>query len=154
MSEAIQFFVPGIPKPGGSKRAFIIGGRAVLTDASGKKGKDWRGDVRAVAALAYKDEPLKCPLRLVVVFTMPRPKAHYGTGKRAGVLRDDAPIWHTSKPDATKLLRSLEDALTGILWADDSLIARQSVRKVYGAATGASVWLSTDITNTTAKGSK
>lgn len=132
------FFVPGTPKPGGSKRAFIIKGRAILTDASGKAGKDWRGDVK-VFARGRIDKPLAGALTLKVDFHMPRPKSHYRTGKHAGVLRDDAPVWHTSKPDATKLLRSLEDALTGIAWADDSQIAVQAVSKVYSETPGASV---------------
>ncbi len=70
---------------------------------------------------------------------MPRPKAH---SRKDGVLKDDAPNWHANKPDATKLLRSLEDALTGVLWIDDSRIVRQQVKKIYGARPGADVEVS------------
>jgi Holliday junction resolvase RusA-like endonuclease len=66
-----------------------------------------------------------------VTFLMPRPKGHFRTGKRAHILREAAPLYHTSKPDATKLLRATEDALTGILWHDDAQIAMQIVKKRY-----------------------
>ena len=33
---------------------------------------------------------------------------------------------------ATKLIRAVEDALTGIVWRDDAQVAVQKVAKVYG----------------------
>lgn len=140
-TDAISFFVPGVPAPGGSKRAFVVNGRAVVTDDC-KRNKPWRQAVTLFAADAYHGDPLTGPLVVEVVFTMPRPKSHYRTGKHAGVVRDDAPAWHTKKPDATKLLRALEDALTGVLWTDDAVIAEQRVDKVYGNRPGAyvTVW--------------
>ena len=52
-----------------------------------------------------------------------------------------APAWPTVKPDATKLWRSTEDGLTGVLWRDDARIVCQLVRKVYAedGRTGAAV---------------
>ncbi len=139
-----EFFIPGVPKPGGSKRAFVIKGRAILTDASGKAGKDWRGDVKTFGRQAIPSPIMSGPVRLVIEFHMPRPKSHYRTGKHAGVLRPDAPLRHTSKPDATKLVRSLEDALTGIAWSDDAQIAVQQIAKVYtGTTPGALVVIET-----------
>lgn len=38
---------------------------------------------------------------------------------------------HTKKPDIDKLLRALLDAMTGIVWADDSQVAFVVVNKVY-----------------------
>ena len=68
---------------------------------------------------------------------MPRPASHYGTKKGERYLKPNAPRFHTSKPDATKLLRCVEDALNGVLVKDDARIAEQSVRKVYGDRPGA-----------------
>ena len=151
----LELFISGIPRPGGSKRAFIArrkGGAFVtrpdgspvvnMTDMSGKAGKTWRSDCKAFAMSAMAGRPLFTgPLHLTVAFYMPRPQKHYRTGKHAGELRDDAPYYHTSKPDVTKLLRSLEDALTGVCWADDSTIAWQKAMKVYchDGVTGARV---------------
>lgn len=144
------FFVPGVPVPGGSKRPFALrrkdgsivtrpGGSPIInvTDDSGARGKNWRSVVSLAARQAFWGQPLDGVLSIVVDFVMARPKAHFRTGKHAGELRDDAPVFHTVKPDATKLLRSLEDACTGILWRDDCIIADQQVRKIYGAETGA-----------------
>lgn len=140
---ALQFFVPGIPAPGGSKRAFAIKkggvytGRTVVFDDAGQRNKDWRSAVAAVASAAMADEPMRGPLRVKFDFIMPRLKAHYHTSKkRAGELREDAPTYHVTKPDTTKLIRSTEDALTGIAWADDAQIAVQAATKTYGDKPG------------------
>lgn len=140
-TRSITFFVPGIAKPAGSKRAFYIPKlkRAVITDACAKS-RDWKGDVKHAAHRAmFEMSPLTGPVSLTVEFRMPRPKSHYGTGKNASQLKPNAPTWHTSKPDATKLLRCIEDAMTGIVWTDDAIIARQKVFKVYGSQIGARV---------------
>lgn len=134
MNEMILFTVIGTPKPGGSKTAFPTkSGRIAIVDASGKKGREWRQDVKheALRAMEGKEILENCAIDISATFHMPRPKSHYFTGKRAGVLRPDAPLYHTHKPDATKLIRSVEDACTGIVWKDDCMIARQYVVKVY-----------------------
>lgn len=45
--------------------------------------------------------------------------------------RPSAPHYPAVKPDATKLVRAVEDALTGICWRDDAQIVNQDVRKRY-----------------------
>lgn len=149
----LSFFVPGIPAPGGSKTAQLIrrnGGQIVTTATgrplitmrdAGKNNKEWRASVAYFARQEYRDAPLDVPLEIEVVFTMPRPKCHFGSGKNAGRLKESAPKFHTNAPDSTKLLRSTEDALTGVLWRDDSIIAIQHVTKVYGDRPGARIIL-------------
>lgn len=136
MSAPIEFFVPGIPAPGGSKRFVGFGkrtGRAILIDAAGQRNKDWRSAVGWAAREVFKGELLRGPLSVRMSFIMPRPKAHFHQGKkRKGELREDAPQVHTSKPDALKLGRSTEDALTGIVWADDSQTCELTLTKRYG----------------------
>lgn len=143
----LEVTIPGIAKPGGSKRAFAFKradgslGSRVTDDC--KKNKDWRAVCALVAKQAMEGPPVTkpTPLALHVVFTMQRPRSHYGSGRNAGTLKPDAPKVHTVKPDATKLLRALEDAMTGIVWEDDSQIVNQSVRKIYGDEPGAWVWV-------------
>jgi Holliday junction resolvase RusA-like endonuclease len=134
-----SFFVAGSPAPGGSKRFVGFGkktGRAILIDDAGARNKNWRACVAQVAAQFCKG-PLTGALECGFHFVMPRPKAHYRTGKHAGELRPDAPHYHTTKPDLTKLIRSTEDALTGFAWVDDSQLARHSdPTKVYGDTPG------------------
>lgn len=68
----------------------------------------------ALAVLAREQftmDPLTGPLSVTIDFYMPtRDKKRWGT-------------WHTMKPDRTNLNKSVEDALNGIVWQDDSLIA-------------------------------
>lgn len=128
----IELRVIGVPKPGGSKKGFVNpkSGRVIIVDDC-KQNKNWRSDVKK-ACESYTGPPLDGPIRLTVEFLMPRPKSHYGTGKRAGELKPTAPVWHTTAPDATKLLRSTEDAITDSgLWADDSRVCIQKVYKRY-----------------------
>lgn len=75
------------------------------------------------------------PLELLVVFTVPRPKGHYG----ARGLRPSAPEYPAVRPDVTKLLRAVEDACTGIVWRDDAQIIEQHATKRYGEP--ASAWV-------------
>ena len=132
MMQPIRFFVPGLPQPGGSKRGFVHRhtGRVIVTEDC-RRSKDWRAVV-ALEASRHCSQPLTGPLAVRVVFQLPRPKGHYRTGRNAGMLRDSAPTYPITKPDATKLWRSTEDALKAIAWADDSQVVHQDVRKVYG----------------------
>jgi Holliday junction resolvase RusA-like endonuclease len=150
----VIFRVDGKPEPAGSKRAFAVKrktgggwvatGQIAITDAN-PKSKGWQAEVRDVATAAmmrtFGPEPelLTGPLGLVVVFTLRRPKSHFGTGRNAATLKPSAPCWATTKPDATKLVRGLEDALTGVVWGDDAQVVEQTVTKRYGARTGADV---------------
>lgn len=135
----IFFFCPGKPAPAGSKRAFIIKSkqtgkpRAIVTDAN-PKARDWKIDVQHSARAVHTGKPLLGALSLTLVFYIQRPKGHYGTGKNGLVLRVSAPPYPVSKPDATKLCRGVEDALTGICWADDSQVVDQQILKRYDTA--------------------
>lgn len=137
----LELTIPGCPAPGGSKRGFYIAKlkRVVITDAGGERTKNWRATCAESARQQYAGDPLQGPLQVTFVFFMPRPKGHYGTGKNATVLKPNAPTFHTSKPDATKLVRSTEDALTSIIWVDDSQIAIQRSEKRYGTRPGCRV---------------
>lgn len=139
MTDEIAFQVHGIPAPGGSKRGFYSPKlkRVIITEDCAKS-RPWRALVSDAALQAHQGPPLEGPLRLEVEFVFMRPKNH--TGKRG--LKAWAPHFHTSAPDATKLLRSTEDALKGICWGDDAQVAQQSVTKRYGERPGAVVRVS------------
>lgn len=129
----VTFFVHGKAEPGGSKRGFINPKtkRVIITDAN-KDVKSWRNDVAIAGKAAWGDTPPTSePLRLYVNFRRQRPKGHYGTGKNSGILKASAPEYPTTRPDQTKLLRAVEDALTGIIWLDDSQIVIQVARKTW-----------------------
>lgn len=142
----LAFTVLGKPQPAGSKRAFAIKrdgvptGRFAVADAN-PKAKSWQQEVRAVAARAMDDQRagvwsqfdlLAGPLDVTMTFYVARPKGHYGTGRNAGLVKASAPQFPTTRPDALKLARGTEDALTGTVWRDDAQVVDLRVFKRYG----------------------
>ena len=148
---AITFFVVGVPKPSGSKRCFalkkagIYTGRVVVTDDCRKSG-DWKSDVRAAATENYAGPLLTGPLVMELTFFFTRPKSHFGSGKNADKLKAGAPEYPCGKPDLTKIVRGVEDALTSIIWKDDAQIVRQHVEKCYAEKPG--VWINIEMQKT------
>ena len=106
----IEVIAYGHPAPQGSKRHV---GRGVMIESS-KKVKPWRQDVKyAALALCERKPPMDGPLRVRMVFTMPKPKSA-PKGRRT---------YPDRTPDLSKLARSTEDALTDAgLWADDARV--------------------------------
>jgi Holliday junction resolvase RusA-like endonuclease len=127
----VHFTVLGKPQPAGSKSAYLNPktGKINVSD-SNKKSRPWKQQV-AGAAADQVEEVWTGPLALTVAFYVARPKGHYRTGRNADLLRDSAPVWPTTKPDTTKLLRAVEDALIGVLYRDDAQVVRQVVSKHY-----------------------
>lgn len=143
MRPPLILFVPGTPRPAGSKRGFairkggVLTGKIAMVDSSGEHGKEWRQDVKRAAREAKqaagwdRTTLLTGPLSLTIEFRMPRPKGHYGSKKGVEHLKPTSPMFHRHKPDTTKLLRAIEDALTGVLWVDDAQIVDQHASKRY-----------------------
>lgn len=130
--------VRGLPRPAGSKRVFLVGPkggerRPVVTDDAGAAGRDWRARVQDAIARAHPGAPLEGPLEVTFAFTLPRPRGHVG---RMGALRASAPWFPTTRPDVSKLVRAVEDAATGLLWADDAQLVTQTATKRYGPQPG------------------
>lgn len=132
----VVFTVYGLPVPQGSKSAINVRGRPVVVENSRATLRPWRAAIAAEAA-AHLDGPLEGPIGLRVVFTMQRPKAHYRTGVHAGELRDTAPTFHSTRPDADKLARAVLDALTGVAFRDDGQVAELAIVKRFGSKPGA-----------------
>ena len=137
MMRNLQFFVPGIPAPGGSKRHV---GHGILVDA-GKHNKEWRTAVAWVGSEHCK-ELFTGPLVVRFCFRFVRPQGHYGSGKNAHHVKASAPRWPAVRPDTTKLIRSTEDALTGIVWRDDAQIIDQHAYKEYAEQAGCLITIS------------
>lgn len=144
----ITIRVLGTPAPGGSKNAVALrrngryitqaNGRPIIKvfDAS-KHGPVWRESVAAYGRIAMAAAGIPLLREMVIVESemyIARPRSHYRGKKNPHVLRDDAPAYPGSKPDLTKLWRSTEDALTGIVWEADEAIVGQRVVKRYADA--------------------
>lgn len=129
----IEFFVPGIARPAGSKGAFKHKntGKIIVTHANPKT-KVWMDSVKWFAMKeADRMVLLTEAVRLELLFLSDRPKNHYGTGRNAGIIKSSSPEHKTTMPDLTKTLRAVEDALTGIIWKDDSQVIQQQTEKRY-----------------------
>lgn len=121
------------PVPQGSKTAFVnkTTGRAIVTDANKTKLKPFREMVAAAAVEKVEEIGWvipQGPVELSVTFFFARPKSHFHTDGRQ---RRDAPFWKHTKPDIDKLLRSLLDSLTGVVFRDDSQVASIAADKQY-----------------------
>lgn len=115
------FRVPGCPMPKGSMRAFVHGGRAVMTNADPRTGK-WQKRVSAEAVKAFElREPHLGAVTVEVEFRLPRP---------ASVNERRRPL-PCVKPDADKLIRVILDALTGVAYEDDGQVVEIHIRKRY-----------------------
>lgn len=145
----ISFFIPGFPKPAGSKRGFAIKrggvftGKVAVIDAC-KTSRDWKSTVSAEARahVGAFHKLLDAPLKVSLTFQVLRPKGHFRTGKNATMLRDSAPCFPAQRPDVLKLARAVEDALTGIIWRDDSQIVTERIAKRYADNPGCIVEIS------------
>ena len=128
---SVSFFVAGTPVPQGSKVAFVVGKRAVVTDANKDKLRPWRAEVTRVAAEAWAgQEPLEGAVSIEIRFVFELPKT---------VKRDTPHV----KPDIDKLERALFDGITDAgIWGDDAQVVRNSSAKVYGAVAGVDVSIS------------
>jgi crossover junction endodeoxyribonuclease RusA len=150
MSQPITITVYGQPAPQGSKRAFAVRGkggvptgRIAVIESSHDRVKSWRQAVidAALAAVGDRELPITGPVRLSIVFALPRPKGHYSTGRNASKLRDTAPSWPAKAPDLSKLVRSTEDALTDAgIWADDAqVVAYARLEKIFAGSYGPTI---------------
>jgi len=137
------FFVAGRPSPGGSKSGYPFqdneGRLRVRMAPASKYTKQWMQTVAATARNEYTGPCFAQPIILEFKFTLARPKKHYRTGKFSEELRADAPDWHETMPDLTKLIRSTEDALKGIVFVDDALVVQQKAQKLYSVLPGVSI---------------
>jgi len=120
----ITFTAYGVPRPQGSKRAFVRGKHAIIVEQCREHLKPWRqAVVDACRELMAGRRPMEGPIHLDVTFYLPRPKSW---PKRI--------TEHTRTPDRDKLLRALCDALTAAgAWHDDSQVVEGQTRKALAA---------------------
>lgn len=115
----ITFRVASVPVPKGSMKAFVRGGRPILTsDNKGLKG--WEAVVRAQAQAHVRQlEP--GPMAISLAFALPRTKSLPKRFERP----------HLTKPDLDKLARAVLDALTGVAFQDDAQVTALTCGKRY-----------------------
>ena len=124
--ESVSFHVYGLPMPKGSTTRMPNGATLPAGTANSRKRmSEWRIDIRNAAIETMDGKPASLlPIRLMVEFQLPYPVSS---------IRKYQMGWlpHTKKPDWDKLARMLCDALTGIVYKDDSQVCYAMVNKVY-----------------------
>lgn len=124
----IEFVVPGLAAPQGSKRLVRLrNGRTVLIEQS-KRLKPWRAVVAYEAGCAFAGAPVECDVIVSAEFVIERPRSHKTA---AGAVRASAPS-SPGKPDLDKLCRGLLDGLTGVIYRDDSQVIYLNAMKRFG----------------------
>lgn len=143
---SVEIDITGIvPVPKGNMRAFVPKGwnRAVVTDSGGKTLRTFERDLRERAIEALTARGLGCateqPFEVELALYMPRPNGDFDRG---GAVRDRARAEPWTKPDLDKLERAVLDALTGVVYDDDSRVCRVVKQKKFaGSGHDVGVWL-------------
>ncbi len=128
MSFSVEFRVIGEPEPKGSWVPFINPrtGRTQMRPDNPRSTK-WEHAVRLVASRVKPAQPLDCPVRLEVEFSLLRPE---------NPKFSDAPA---ARLDLDKLVRTVGDALTGLIYRDDSRITELVATKKFATPPGARI---------------
>lgn len=118
------------PQTKGSTRSFVMNGRAITTNDN-PKNKAWANRVSWFAReQKVHDSPWAGPVDLSLVFRMRRP-AKMPKGRELPIVR----------PDLDKMVRSVKDALTKVLYNDDCQIVQLLARKEYADQPGVYIQL-------------
>ena len=101
------------------------------------KTRDYEDLIREAAKQAMgSSEPLETPVTLYLYIRVPIPKSC--TKKRLEAIQNgsEKPI---KKPDASNILKSVEDGMNGVVYKDDSQIVNIHVTKVYSSQAGVDI---------------
>ena len=124
----------GTPKPQPRPRCVQRGGFVSVYNP--KSADFWKGMVQD-SLNEYAGMHYEGAIHILLVFYMPRPKSHYGTGRNANLLKDTAPYHHTKTPDIDNLTKAVMDAITDIkVWKDDKQVVAVDAEKRYCTSYG------------------
>ena len=119
----INITLPGKPK--NQKRHKF--GRGFVYDPSSKDKKMIKEGLQKYAPKL----PLSGDIFIQLYFHLPYPKKWLRTGKYAGILKDNAPLWHTTKPDIDNIAKIYLDSMNDIIYNDDRQIVWLTCIKIY-----------------------
>lgn len=122
----IAFRVDAVPVSQPRPRSIVQNGKLLVFSAKKEHPVNaFKATVRLAAAQEYSGPPLDTPVKLHVMFVLPRPAKRDGRKHK-----NDDRYWHTKKPDLDNLEKSVKDALTGLIWKDDSQVCAAQKTKV------------------------
>ena len=135
MSFMVTFKVDA--NPVGKQRARYVKRGNFVQTYTPEKTRTYETLIRDAAIEAMgTSEPLETPVTLYLYIRVPIPKSYSKKKLEACLNGMDQPI---KKPDASNILKSVEDGMNGIVYKDDSQIINLHVTKVYSTLAGVDV---------------
>lgn len=141
LDQELYLAIPGEPKTKGSMKCIgQVGKRQHVIIEDHKSAKPWLDALTLWLRKKWQSAAAKGqPLGAEATFTLPRPKAHYRTGRNATQLKPSAPahpVGHNTG-DVDKLLRVVLDALQKAdVLPDDCAVLEVTARKAYVVPAG------------------
>jgi len=135
MTMMITFKVDGVPVPKGRAR-YVRRGNHISTYTP-EKTRTYETLIKDAARQAMGvSEPLETPVSLYLYIRVPIPAS--ATKKRLQAIADGSEK-PTKKPDASNVLKSVEDGMNGVVYKDDSQIVNIHVTKVFSSEPGVDI---------------
>lgn len=131
--EPVRIVLAGVPQPWARPRFHTNKATGEMHGFTPAKVQQNRNYIQKCAADAMigREPFAKCALVVSALFVLPPPASLKVSEQN--LLRSEIllPVW--KRPDLDQYLKHIFDALTGIVWIDDSQVARlRDVGKVYG----------------------
>jgi len=135
MTFMVTFKVDGDPV--GKQRArYAKRGNFVQTYTPDKT-RNYESLIKEAAIQAMgSNEILETPVNLYLYIRAPIPQSYSKKRSEACLNGSEKPI---KKPDASNVLKSVEDAMNGVVYKDDSQIVNIHVTKVYSSVPGVDI---------------
>lgn len=135
MTFMVTFKVDGVPVPKGRAR-YVRRGNHISTYTP-EKTRTYETLIKDAARQAMGvSEPLETPVSLYLYIRVPVPAS--ATKKRLQAIADGSEK-PTKKPDASNVLKSVEDGMNGVVYKDDSQIVNIHVTKVFSSEPGVDI---------------
>lgn len=135
MSMMITFKVDA--NPVGKQRARYVKRGNFVSTYTPEKTRTYETLIKEAAREAMgASEPLETPVSLYLYIRVPIPAS--ATKKRLQAISDGSEK-PTKKPDASNILKSVEDGMNGVVYHDDSQIINIHVSKVYSSLPGVDI---------------
>lgn len=122
----VSFTIPGNPVAQGRPRAARRGNRIMMYDP--KPSKDYKEYVANIAKEYAPEEPTEAALGVQMKIYREIPKS---TTKKDRKLINEGLKRPVVRPDASNYAKGIEDALSGIIYKDDSQIVDLHIKKYY-----------------------
>ena len=135
MTFMVTFSVDG--NPVGKQRARYVKRGNFVSAYTPEKTRTYESLIKESAIKAMgSSEPLETPVTLYLHIRVPIPKSC--TKKRLEAIQNgsEKPI---KKPDASNILKSIEDGMNSVVYKDDSQIVNIHVTKVYSSQAGVDI---------------